>query len=223
MSEQAIRRPSGFWIALPEGWVGLDVDPATAAPALSQALDLAAARDPSVTQHRAATEQLLAELLDAARRAGVRFIACYLRVFEHTLPVQASLTVSINDVGQSSDPANILNGLEADQRWGKRLATAIVDLPAGKAVRRAGLKRSPPPGQPGAQPVELLSREFFVPLPGAAEEIAVVSFASPTLVLSDDLNRLFDSMASTFAFTRPEPPRAATSAVNTTAVAQNGT
>lgn len=42
--------------------------------------------------------------------------------------------------------------------------------------------------------------QYFVPVPGR-DDIAVVAFGSPSMALENELTILFDTMASTFAFT----------------------
>lgn len=47
----------------------------------------------------------------------------------------------------------------------------------------------------------LLTQQYYLPVPGTDQLLAVVAFASPTLALEGDLIALFDTIADSFAFT----------------------
>ena len=191
-------RPTGFWIAVPEGWVSLDVDPATAAGSAARLLDLAGLGvDERFRGHRADAERLLAQLASAAAAGGVTFAACLVTVVDDVLPVQATLTISVNALdGGGNRTGEVRAALAAADR---ERAVEVVELDAGPAVRRAGRLRGAAPGT--EEQLTLVSRQFYVPVPGTGREVAVLSFSSPTLELEAELSELFDGMAGTFAFT----------------------
>ena len=188
-------RPTGFWIALPEGWVSIDVDPATAVRSAARLLDQL---PPGGREHRADARRLLEQLAADSATAGVTFCACLATVVEGTLPLLASLTISVNGLdGAGNGPELVRASLAAAEPGGRTVD--VVDLGAGPAVRRSGRLRL---GRPGTdEVVTLVSRQFYVPVPGTLAEVALLAFASPTLELEAELGELFDGMAATFAFT----------------------
>jgi hypothetical protein len=186
--------PTGFWIALPDGWVSLDVDPRTSQESARKLAEGAAGRSEVGEAERAAIERLLVQLSQDAAASGVRFCACYFDLVEDQLPVQASLTVAFHTIDTPNDPAGMLNDLEGP---GRRLE--LVELDGGTAVRGSGRRCEAVPGT--EETVEFLSCQFYIRLPGTTDQIALLTFASPTVVLEEDLLALFDSMAKSFAFT----------------------
>jgi hypothetical protein len=187
--------PTGFWVALPDGWVGLDVDPKTSAASARQLVEAAARKDETIRQNRVALEQMMRHMAADAADSGAVFCACYFQAFDESTAVQASFTVGFHSAGDSSDPAAMLGDL--DDGSGRRLE--IVDLEAGSAVRRTGRGRKAFPGMD--QPVEFLSHQYFVPVPNAADRVALLTFASPSVSFEEELGDLFESMARGFEFT----------------------
>lgn len=186
--------PTGFWVAVPEGWISLDVDPETSAESARKLAEAAVAGDPSIRDQQGAIAQLLTRLTRNAAESGVRFCACFFQVFDEQLPVQASLTVAFHALDSSNNPAAMLEDLRGE---GRRIE--MVDLDAGQAVRRSGRRREQMPDS--EEPVEFLSCQYYIKLPATTDRIALLTFASPTVALEDDLLALFESMAGSFAFT----------------------
>ena len=192
-------RPSGFWIALPDGWVGLDLEPGRAEVWMKSVLDVASAVDKTVQAHRSEVEQVFALLRTDAAAAGIDFCACFFRVVNETLAIQASLAIALRGVEQANDTAGLASGLSES---GDERAVSIVEHELGPVVRRAGRKSESLPG--ADQPTTFVSCQYFIPVPGTVDQVAVLTFASPTLVLQEELLRLFDSMAASFCFTGPK-------------------
>jgi hypothetical protein len=186
--------PTGFWIALPEGWVSLDINPETSAATARQLVEAAARNDKTVRENQVAIEQTLAQLASDAAATGVQFCACYFQVFDE-VPVQASVTVAIHTL-EANDPGAMVRELTAG---GTGRSVDVVDLEAGRAVRRAGRRREVLPGMD--EPVEFFGCQYYVPVPSTTNQIALLSFATPTLAVEEDMGDLFASMAGTFTFT----------------------
>jgi hypothetical protein len=185
----------GFWLAMPPGWVSLDVDPSTSATTIRRMVAAAAEADETVAENRDALERML---LDAARdcaTSGVLYCAAYFEPFED-IAVQASLTVAVHAATEGTDFSRMATEL-ADDEGGRTIS--VVDLDGGRAVKRSGRRHTRFPGTD--VPLELITHQFFIPVPGTADLLAVVAFASPTLTLEDDLIALFDAIAGSFAFT----------------------
>jgi hypothetical protein len=185
----------GFWMALPPGWVSLDVDPSTSTATIRRMVGLAAEADETVAENRESLERML---IDAARdcaTSGVLYCAAYFEPFED-LPVQASVTVAVYAATDGTDFSRMATEL-ADGEGGRTIS--VVDLDAGRAVKRSGHRHTQFPGTD--EPLELVTHQFFIPVPDTSNLLAVVGFATPTLVLEDDMVALFDTIAEGFAFT----------------------
>ncbi|MGH8909998.1 MAG: hypothetical protein ACRD0K_26770 [Egibacteraceae bacterium] len=191
------RRPTGFWMDLPEGWISIDVDPSTSPAALRQVLDSAEQADGDIREHRAQIEQLFGQVVADAAQAGVKSCACLFTVVDDVLPVQASVTIAVRSIeGEGFDVAGMFREL-SEGETARRVDVAELD--AGAAVRRSGRRRHMLPGS--EELVDMVSRQFYVPVPNAPGELALLTFSTPTVALEAELCDLFDSMAATFVFT----------------------
>lgn len=185
----------GFWMALPPGWVSLDVDPSTSTATIRRMVGLAAEADETVAANLESLERML---IDAARdcaTSGVLYCAAYFEPFED-LPVQASVTVAVYAATDGTDFSRMATELADGE--GER-TISVVDLDVGRAVKRSGHRHTRFPGTD--EPLELLTHQFFIPVPDTPNLLAVIAFASPNLVLEDDMVALFDAIAESFAFT----------------------
>lgn len=187
--------PSGFWLALPSGWVSFDVDPTTSATSARRVVAAAADADEAVAANREALERILAGAAREAAAAGVRYCAAYYERFDD-LAVQASLSVAIHAAAEGTDFGRMVSEL-GDGEGGRTIE--VVELEAGRAVKRSGRRHTKFPGT--EHPLELLTHQYFLPVPGTADRLTTVAFSSPTLSLEDDLIALFDTIAESFAFT----------------------
>jgi hypothetical protein len=195
------RLPTGFFVALPQGWQQLDVNPKTAAVSARMLVEQASRNSEALARNRAAFEQMLVGAAAEAARANVEYCACWFQPVEGpdgtALPVQASVTVAFHSLDSSNDPTSMLTELLGSAAGSSSLD--LVELDAGPAIKRGGRRREALAGMD--EPVEYLARQYYVPVPGSTNKIALLSFASPTLELADDLERLFDAMARSFTFT----------------------
>jgi hypothetical protein len=188
--------PTGFFVALPDGWVSLDVDPSTSADSVRRLVSAAARNDDNVARNRVAIEQLLTQVTSEAAASGVQFCACWFQLMEGGLPVQASLTVGFHGLDGPNDPAAMLREL-IEPGTDRRIDQ--IELDSGPAIRRSGRRRQAFSGMD--EPVEFFGCQFYVPVPGSPNRIGLLSFATPTLALEEELGDLFDSMAKSFVFT----------------------
>jgi hypothetical protein len=186
---------TGFWLALPPGWVSLDVDASTSAISVRRIVEIAAEKDETVAAHREGLERMLIDAAREAAAAGIQYCAAYYERIGD-LGLQASLTVAIHAATEGNDFGRMATELRDVD--GSR-TIEIVDLDAGRAVVRSGRRHSRLPGSEMA--LELLTRQFFIPVPDTPDLLAVVAFASPTLALEEDLIALFDAIAGSFVFT----------------------
>ena len=190
-------RPEGYWIALPDEWLSMDVDPSTSPEKLRRVLDTAAAVDDEIRKNRASIEQVFGQLVQDSTIAGIGRCAFFFTMVDDVLPVQASLTVAERSLSpDSNDLVTIFQGLSEGER---ERTVDVVELDAGPAVRRTGRALGSLPGLD--RPVEFLSRQYYLPVPGSSDEIVVLNFTSPSTALEEELNGLFDSIARSFLFT----------------------
>jgi hypothetical protein len=109
--------------------------------------------------------------------------------------VEASLAIVFQTVAGSNDPSALLEQLAGA---GDGVDAELVDLPAGPAVRRSG-RRSDGPAN-GGTPGESFARQYYVPVPGTTDQVAVLSFAtSPDR--EAEMSVVFDRVARAFTFT----------------------
>ena len=189
--------PEGYWVALSDEWLSMDVDPSTSPEKLRQVLDAAAAVDGEIRKNRASIERLFSQLVQDSAQAGISRCAFFFSMVDELLPVQASLTVAERSLSPgSNDLVSIFQGLSEDEQ---ERTVDVVELDAGLAVRRTGRARERLPGLD--RPTEVLSRQYYVPVPGSGDEIVVLGFTSPNTDLEEELNGLFDSIARSFVFT----------------------
>jgi hypothetical protein len=124
----------GFWLALPPGWVSLDVDPSTSASTVRRMVAAAADADETVAQNQDSLERMLLEAARDCAASGVLYCAAYFEPFEDTA-VQASLTVAVHGSAEGTDWSGMVTEL-ADGEGGRTIS--LVDLAAGRAVKRSG-------------------------------------------------------------------------------------
>lgn len=194
------RDPDGFWLALPEGWFILDLDPRTAEAGIDQLLASRVAADPTLAPEVGELKQVLLRTAAEAEKAGIEFTACYAASIDEQLLVTASLGVVVHTIGEQVSLQAIREGL-VERGAGSRLST--VETSAGPAVKVRDRSKIPVPGTD--QQLEVALRHYYVPVPGG-HRIALLSFSTPTLALENDLDQLFDAMVGSFQFTwdRPE-------------------
>jgi len=190
--------PTGYWIALPDGWVTLDLRKDAAQ--LRQGLSLAASLAPGLDIHLPQLERMLTTAAADAQRAGVGFTAILTKPLEDDFVLQASLSISGHalgaELGARNDPGSVRRALAG---MGPDRDISMFDLPAGAAVRRTATALHPLPGS--ETEMRMLSDQWYLPIPATTAGIVQLAFGSPTLVLTDELLTLFAAMAASFRFT----------------------
>lgn len=148
--------PTGFSLALPEGWVG---GAGTGVP------------------------------------EGLAYQARLVGAAAGDAPVEATLAVVFQTLDGVNDPQAMLAELVAGGRAGE---VELVELTSGPAVRRMGRHREGP-GE-GGEVREAAGRQYYLRVPGTGDQIAILSFATPTLAEEERLGEVFEAMAQTFAW-----------------------
>ena len=191
--------PAGYALLLPPGWGHIPLLAGTEA-AVDRILDdrIPAAGGQPPPLRTALRAQLLATAADARRAGGLDL---YLLVAPPTThPVDASLVVTAVPAG----PEGVAPSLAelAPLLAGPHTASRVVALAhAGEALRLETSR----PGHPG-DPLRPATREvqFVVAVPGTANRL-MLTFATTTGPVMDELAGLFDAMAGSFGFTAAQP------------------
>lgn len=189
--------PPAIGLAVPEGWIDLDLEPATRNAAIGAIVDEHfAADDPALR------DEVVGRLRSAAARAqdaGGVVALLYCDVLdEEPYVLAASLVITMHRTDGGMSPARIEAELAASE--GAQLSRR--DTAAGPAVRISGRITDVYPGED--EEVELDSVRYFVPFDRGAG-LAVLSFSTINLDLADDFRALFDEMAATLELERPAP------------------
>lgn len=192
MSEQTTP-PDGFWLALPDGWFTLDINPETSAQSIRTIVRAAIAGDERLAQFQGLLEQTFSQTTRDVVAAGAQFCACYFNMINETLPIQASVTVSIVRTEGGNGRSVIEREIASEGT-----TTSLVEIAAGQAVRRTRRRKE---AVDGSDPLELVSAGYFVPVPATEDQVAIAQFITPSVFIADDMLDLFDTMMKTFEFT----------------------
>ncbi len=187
---------------LPDGWLVLDLDRKTSALTTKRMLDAACLNDPGLAKGRAHIEQLLIQMSADAAAAGMRFCACFATVVgDDDLTMQASVSIAVHRLGPGGNSVDQIQSELADEE--SKRAVGLLDTDGGRAVRRSGHRKVQVPGL--EEQVEILSQQYYVPVPHTTNQVVILTFTTPTLALEDKFAQLFDTMAQTFTFSWDEP------------------
>lgn len=125
--------------------------------------------------------------------SGLLSATCTISSMSRTsLGSELPLTENTLAAAMSREPATDDDGIEIVNLD----PPAIVDLPAGKAVKLVRLHTFPPDTLT-RQRLAVFAQHFFVPF-AEGERAVVLSFSSPTPSYAKPLSSLFDAMAQTF-------------------------
>lgn len=189
--------PTSYALALPEGWVRLDLDPTTQRASVEAFVAERVARSPGLAPRRRQMRRMLLAEARAATEAGAVDSALLSEVIEG-LPVTAALAVSLLDAPASTGgtgSATLMTDLA--ESWGRGGAVSREKLPNGPAVRLRASQTLPFHQDGDHRVVETV--QFFVPTP-AEDLFAVLSFSTPTLEVVEELVLFFDAIAGSFAW-----------------------
>lgn len=168
-------------------------------------VDKAIVRQPRLARFRSELIQYLQRAAATAHDAGATYAASLVKS-RHDSALEANVLVQILPIaGASGDgpPAGIAelaSLLSTDEDQPAEIG--IVELPvAGTAVRVRG--RGPVAVDLLASPVEMLSVQYFVGVPGS-HMTAALTCTSPSLSYEEALVAMFDAVATTFGFADAE-------------------
>ena len=204
MSGPRRARPGGlpFSIVLPPDWLVLDLDGERIPVQVERLLTEAAGRDHGLAAHRGMLERQIRTALREVRAGELSLCAMLSRVVDDVLPLSATLTVALRDA--PADAGAVVSQL-------RRLPGARVGeftVPAVGAAVRAVYRSTAGQATPGSPLVEAAVCQYFIPAPRGSR-VAVITAATPVLVLAEQFEGLFDEVARSFAF-EPDADRAGT-------------
>lgn len=177
-----VEAPTGFQFGLPEDWeIGDLAEPTIARIGLSDAPFTLATAHWRLGDIERATE-------------GQQVRARWRRMVGGS-PAEAECSLAI----YATDVDNAPDRLHAVLARATGDTTDTVALPAGTAVRRTG--RRPADGE---RP-ERFVHQFFIPVPGTANEITFLEFWSPTFAAEGFFRPHFEGIASSFEFSYQDP------------------
>ncbi|MFH8764547.1 hypothetical protein [Streptomyces althioticus] len=125
------------------------------------------------------------------------------------VPLSATVTVSVlgaknrQGTSLSTDPRVIAESLRTitprreGDAWRKVTTVEIPEV--GPAARTYGVE-DVPVAQGDSRTLRMVLTQTYVPVPGTADQVVLVSGASPVLDLAEAFHDVFDAVTSTFRF-----------------------
>ena len=176
---------SGYRLVVPDGWFAVDLEPGRMERSVAALVKRQFAGIDNAPHLRAqARQQLLAQTQAAQAAGGLEMFLSLQQVAG--VPIAASLVIFLVP---PPGPHGVAAADLARSLTGGERRVAVVDLPAGQAVRALG-RLSPPDGQESA------TLEVFVPVPHNGGWL-LLSFATPLGPLVPALTKLFDAICTT--------------------------
>jgi hypothetical protein len=186
---------SGFALALPAGWLTVELDPRRRSASHRQLVAERVRAVPELARQRSSLLRLLGGFADEAVAAG----AVYAAVLEEQVAgeaLTAALTVTLLSGWGSPPPVTTGSGT-----WQK---AEPVDLPSGRAVRVFGVEDV---DLPGGRWVRTVSSHLYVPLPDG--RTALLSCSSTAVDLAEPLLDLFEAISAGFVLLPADCPSGA--------------
>lgn len=190
-------------IATPGNWVGVDLGALQRSGGeIAEALLPLFEDEPG---KRAEAENLARYMTQGAEislEAGVSYVAAVVDVVDQ-VPILAALSLMIlpspTGDGEPSSPAEIAQELARAEHEGEPSQVSVLDLPMGSALRVQSIRHFDA-DRPDDGRMATLSDQYFVPVPGRADRMAVIAFVSPNIAAAESMRRLFDAIASSLEF-----------------------
>ena len=196
----------GFTLRLPESWYEFDVWRATHTGDLARLVDRRVAAEPDLEQHRGALLRLLRQLAEDAERKGALLVGAMLETVDDAGMLVASMTVFQTE-GAPDEADNTVEAIagqltavapaEGSSTWRR---VGVVELPAGRAVRVAGVETS----ELGSRSLDCVVMQTLIPVPGGRGVLDVV-LTSPQVELAEGMLDLFEAISATLAWSSETP------------------
>jgi hypothetical protein len=197
---------AGFTLRVPESWYGFDVWRATRTGDLARLVDARIEAAPELVPRRGALLKLLREAAAHAERQGAVFGAAMVDRVQDAGVLVATAMVFQTD-GRPDPADNTVEAIAGQVRavapveWSPEWRRVeIVELPAGRAVRVAGVEAIELDGRGAVQCVVM---QTLVPIPEDRGVLNVV-LTSPQAQLAESMLELFEAVSATLAWA-PSP------------------
>jgi len=226
--------PDWFTLRIPESWFEFSPWRATRTGTLGRLVDARIAEAPSWRPHRSGLLKLLRAFAEMADRQGAIYCAAAADIAGED-SLLASLMV-FHTPGEDDPRDNTVEAIAGQivatpptgpgQPW---RTVALVDLPAGRAVRVRGVERTTagealPERAPldgtsvngtasvgtasvGTAPIDGVMMQTLIPVPAGGGVLNVV-LTSPHTALADDLLGLFEAISETLSWSDGRPSSA---------------
>lgn len=209
MTSGAVQRPVGYRLVVPDGWRRIEAGEEHRERHVARLV----AEQFSGVDHlphvrRRLQDSLLAYVARAWEDGAVELYLSVLRA--GPLPLSSSLVVSYlpgpeRGTLEEQDHQQMLLSAAREERADRQVTDVrLLTSPEGWAVRRLVDREAPAGGDALGQalgPNPTFGVDWFHPVPGSSGATLLLSFSSPLLPLRADLTALFDTVATTLAWT----------------------
>ena len=199
-------RVPGFRIRVPASWFQFDAWRATRTADLARIVDAKVEQRRQLRPYRGALLRMLRDVAEEAQRRGALLCAVTADPVADAGNLLPTLMV-FHTAGSSDADGNTVDGIAAGitaHEGGEGPASwrrvAIVELPAGRAVRVTGVDVV---GEGGAA-LDVVTMHTLWPAREGGGVVDVV-LTSPQTQLTDALLDLFDAVSGTFTWAEPDP------------------
>ncbi len=184
---------TGWSLSLPDGWVEVDVDPATSRATTKALVGHASAHVPEIKVNRDRWESLIQNAISELQDASIDRCACWVENISEHITIEASIVVTARQIQEGNDVRQIVSAFESS---GEVSAFSVVSLRGVDAVRVVTDQSKKVAFSNGTTATfHHHLRQYFVPVPHSTNTVLVITFATPTTALLDDLALLFDDIA----------------------------
>jgi hypothetical protein len=180
-------------VAVPPGWLVLDLDPATQDATHGAALDERARTNPTIAPRRAELLELLRDMARAQVAAGVT-VSAYLTDDGRGGLVGANISVAFQDPGGPFD-VDALSEVLAVSPDGEATTVDLLDLIVGRAVRLRSRRTT----MLGDQPLHVALTQVWFAGP-VDRTMGVLTATTPALELADELTAVATEVAQTIRY-----------------------
>ncbi|WP_436738302.1 hypothetical protein [Streptomyces sp. BBFR102] len=197
-----------FSLAVPDSWWECDIRPEGREATVRTMVDERVRETPELAPYRTDLTTMLRKMTKDAHDSGALYLGCMAENFDG-VPLSATVTVSVvgaknqQGVVLSTDPRAIAESLRTitprreGDAWRKVTTVGIPDV--GPAARTYGVE-DVPVAQGDSRTLRMVLTQTYIPVPGATDQIVLVSGASPVLDLADAFHDIFDAVTGTFRF-----------------------
>lgn len=197
----------GYRLITPVGWSRIPLADARRDSAIERIVQRQFRGIDNAPHLKSQLRRMLAE--EASRAAESNGIELYIsNLLMGPVPLESTLITSVLPVGDNGGPdlEELAAGLATDGADRALESCEVVELPAGRAVRRASLLNAASESVAG-ETVEVPATfvmEFFVPTP-VPDRLLLLTFSTLLVPIREAFEKLFDAVAGTVGWRDPVP------------------